>query len=249
MCFFLNLSNTNQCYQLQVMKLLKSIPSFLAEIPWDDRRPRFVMTAPRKIFIDSDLFIIPAGTTVERFVYQGHEFARFFYPFSFFLLMEQFTKSFSTITFEIGPDWYCYKNLTELVLIGFKFINHLLKHYKGDYRHDNELRTLVQRLEIVPAQLCKGPVKNFDFITLYFEVNCTLITHELLDYMEAFPPIQRKTFMPTVVNYNKDNRDALFGQLHNKCLLYKSLKDEEGKDTHSLLIQYLELIFFMVKVR
>ncbi|KAJ8926883.1 hypothetical protein NQ314_020734 [Rhamnusium bicolor] len=101
---------------------------------------------PFQVTMTPDLFIIPEGTLVERFQYHGMEFARFIYPFSFFLLMEQFTKSLSVITFEVGKSWYCYDNLTELVQIGFQFINYILKRYQGDFRTDVVLRTLVQTL-------------------------------------------------------------------------------------------------------
>lgn len=228
------------------MRLLKHIPSFLAEIPWTENRDSFSLVGTQQLFIDSDLFIIPEGTRVEKFCYQGMEFARFIYPFDFFLLLEQFTKSLSVITFEVGKSWYCYDNLTELVQIGFKFIIHILKYYKGDYSSDIVLRRLVQRLEIVPTQFCEGPTKNFNFIRLYFETNVTLIVHNLSDFSEAFSPIIRRKFFPQVSGY-KSNK-AFLNPTHYESILFRSLKEEENMEDHSLLIEYLKLIEHMVKV-
>ncbi|XP_057663220.1 uncharacterized protein LOC130898159 [Diorhabda carinulata] len=229
------------------MKLLKALPTFLAEIPYMHRQSRYRMTKFLQLFTDSELFMIPNGTIVEEFVYGGNELSKFHFPFSFFLLMEQFTKSLVTIRYENKPDWHCHKNLMKVVQIGFQCIHHILKLYKGDYRRDVELRTLVQRLEIVPTQFCEEPLKNSNFILLYFSINCTLIKRELLDYTEAFPPLLQKSFMPHIISYTKRNRDSLFSQLHNKSLLYRALKDEENEKTHKLLIEYLELVNFMIE--
>lgn len=218
----------------------------MAEIPWNDPGDSFNLVETQQLFIDSDLFVIPAGTRVERFRYQGMEFARFIYPFNFFLLLEQFTKSLSVITFEVGKSWYCYDNLTELVQIGFKFIIHILEHYKGDYNSDIVLRRLVQRLEIVPAQFCEGPTKNFNFIRLFFKTNVTLIVHNLSYFSEAFSPITRRKFFPQVTNYNRTNRKILNHSYES--ILLRSLKEEENMNDHSLLIDYLRLIQYMIEV-
>ncbi|CAG9816450.1 unnamed protein product [Phaedon cochleariae] len=230
-----------------IISLLKNIPGFLSELRWAHHSPSFLLDKTQRLFTDSDLFMVPSGTRVESFPYQGVGYARFIYPFDFFRLMEQFTKSLTTINFEVGTEWHCYDNLVELVIIGFQFINHLLRHYRGDLRKDPALKSLVQRLEIVPTQFVEGPSKNFDFIRLYFEVNCTLIRGELLDFSEVFTPVHRKRMFPVVVSYEKAYNHVLFDQMLNGSLLFRLLKEEEGKDTHCLLVQYLELIEFMVQ--
>ncbi|KAJ8923660.1 hypothetical protein NQ315_010240 [Exocentrus adspersus] len=230
----------------KIMRLLQRIPSFLAEIPWNDHRQSFTLVGTQQLFIDSDLFIIPEGTLVEKFTYQGMDFARFIYPFSFFTLMEQFLKSLNVITFEIGKSWYCYDNLTELVKIGFRFIIDILKYYTGDFRSDVVLRRLLQRLEIVPTQFCDGPMKNFSLIRLYFETNITLITSDLLDFLEVFSLITRKKVFPECSSYRNVNKQVL-RQFYYDSILFKSLKEEEGMRDHNLLVEYLKLIKYMVE--
>ncbi|KAG5880725.1 hypothetical protein JTB14_025565 [Gonioctena quinquepunctata] len=230
-----------------MMSLLRSIPGFLAEIPWNDQRQRFNLVGTQNLFEDSNMFVIPEGTVVECFNYLGMEFARFLYPFSFFRLMEQFTKSFTTISFELGTTWPCYENLSQLVTIGYSFISHLLNYYKGNFREDKELRHVIHLLDVVPDQFAKGPTKNFDLVILYFEINFKLIRRGLFDYMEAFQPTQRKKCMPSPIIYRKEDRDSIFGSMYNGCVLLKSLREEEGQMRHSLLIQYLELIEYMVQ--
>ncbi|VEN52986.1 unnamed protein product [Callosobruchus maculatus] len=224
------------------MDLLRNVPSFLAEIPWDDHRDTVTLTGPKKLFIDSHMFVIPIGTTVVRCNYKIYEMSRFLYPFSFFKLMTQFIVSLNTITSEIGTGWYCYNNLKELVRAGFDFIDNMLKQYKGDFRSDIEIRTLVQRLDVVPTQFCEGPAKNFDLIRLYFRVNTTLITRNMINFSEAFPILLRKKCFPLVTDFENINKQMMIEHVHGSSILINSLKEEEGENDHILLLTYLDLV-------
>lgn len=229
------------------MALLKEIPSFLAETPWNHPGDSYNLTEMQQLFIDSDVLVIPAGSRVEKFRYQGMEFTRFIHPFNFFFLLEQFTKSLSVITFEVGKSWYCYDNLTELVHIGFKFIIHILKHYKGNYHSDIILKRLIQRLDIIALQFCEGPTKNFNFIKLFFEISVTLIVHDLSEFSEVFDPIIRRRFFPQVTHYNRSIKKGL-NHMHYESILFSSLKEEESMGDHTLLLEYLKLIQYTVEV-
>ncbi|CAH2003688.1 unnamed protein product [Acanthoscelides obtectus] len=230
-----------------IMNLLRNIPTFLAEIPWDSHNDTTHLAKPHKLFIDSHMFMIPEGTLVERIRYKIYEMSKFHYPFSFYKLMSQFIISLNTITFEIGTGWHCYNNLKELVRDGFDFINSVLEHYKGDYRADTEIRTLVQRLDVVPIQFCEGPAKNFDLIRLYYKLNTTLIKRDMLNFYEAFPVLMRKMCFPQVTDLENIDGQMMAENVHGSSLLLKNLKDEENFTDHSLLLTYLELVLDAVQ--
>ncbi|KAJ8953289.1 hypothetical protein NQ318_015871 [Aromia moschata] len=178
----------------------------LLSIPEHYEKRKFNLVGTQKLFIDSDLFfIIPEGTVVERFKYQEMEFARFVHPFSFFLLMEQFIKSFNVITFEIGKTWYCYENLTELVQIGFRFIIHILKNYKGDFKSDKVLKELVQRRKFLPQvpnykkednRLFVGQIYNESILFKSLKEEETMGQHSLLiDYLKLIENVVEKNIL------------------------------------------------------
>nr|XP_023016676.1 uncharacterized protein LOC111505996 [Leptinotarsa decemlineata] len=230
-----------------IMKLLRSIPGFLSEIPWNDHRRSFNLVGDQRLFSNSDRFIVPSGTVVECFAYQGMEFARIHYSFSFFALMDEFMTSLSSMTFQISTKRQCYENLSELVIIGYKFINHLLKHYRGNLREDKDLKRVVQLINGVPVLFAEGQRKNFEFILLFFEINFTVITRELLDFVEAFPPLVRQTSLPAPITRDRTNAEVFQDLIDNHSLLFKSLREEENMTKHTLLIQYLQFIDFLIE--
>lgn len=232
----------------QVMKLLRNIPGFLSEMQWNDHRNSFRTINLQRLFLDSDLFVIPQGTVVERFSYQGTDLTRFVYPFSFFTLMEQFTKSLTNSRFEFGNDWYCYEKVTHMVQTGYKFIIEILKKYQGDFKSDTTLRKLIQHLEILSAKIAEGSANHYEFIKLYFELNYTMINRKLVDFSEAFPTLTRKKFFPPALHYDKVNKQTFFNQIHNGSILLRNLKVEESKNDHSFLLLYLKLVQDMIEV-
>lgn len=229
------------------MKLLKNIPSFLAEIHWNDHRDKFHTLNRQRIFHDSDLFIIPEGTLAERFSFRGMELTRFVHPFSFFTLMEQFTKSLTSNSFETGTNWYSRENVTNMVQIGYTFVIEILKKYQGNYKSDMILKRLIQHLEILCSQNTDISNGRFEIVKLYFEANYIMIRHKLVDFAEAFPPLTRKKFFFTF-HYHHANKQILFSQIHNSSILLRNLKLEESKNDHSFLILYLKLIQDMIEV-
>lgn len=230
------------------MKLLKNIPGFLSEMQWNDHRNSFHTLNPIRIFAENDLFIIPPGTLVERFSYQGMELTRFVYPFSFFTLMEQFTISLTSNRFELGSEWNCYENVSNMVQIGYKFITDILKNYQGNFKSDTTLRRLVHHLEILSAQISENSPKRYEFVKLYFELNSTIINYKLLTFSEAFPQLIQKKLFPQALICNNINKQIVFNQIHNGSILLRNLKQEESKSDHSLLLLYLKLIQDMIEV-
>lgn len=230
------------------MKLLRNIPGILTEIPWTDHRDSLQSMHIQQLFADSDTFIIPRGTLVKRFSYQGMELSRFVYPFSFFTLMEQFTKSLSGNRFQMETDWYCYENVFHMTQVGYKFVIEILKDYQGDFKSDSTLRRLIQHLEILSVQIPEGSTKHYDFVRLYFELTYTMINCKLVDFSEAFPPLIRKKIFPQALNYDKINRHMIFNQIHNGSILFRNLKLEEGRQDHSFLLLYLRLVQDMIEV-
>lgn len=230
------------------MKLVKNIPGFLTEFQWNDHRNSFRTLNPQSLFPDSNLFAIPQGTLVERFSYGGMELTRFVYPFSFFSLMDQYTKSLTSNRFEMGTEWYCYENVSDMVKIGCKFVIEVVKKYRGDFKSDTTLRRLIQHLEILSTQMSASSGKHFDFCKLYFELNYVLISKKLLNFSEAFTPLIQKKFFPQALTYNKVNKQLFFSQINNGSILIRNLKTEENSNDHSFLILYLKLIEDMVEV-
>lgn len=230
------------------MKLLKNIPGFLTEIAWSDHRNSFYTVNIQRLFPDSDLFIVPEGTLVERFTYQGMDLTKFAYSFSFFTLLEQFTKSLTINRFEFATDWYCSENVAHMVQISYNFIIHILKYYQGDFKSDIILRRLIQHLEILAGQIPEGSIRHYAFIKLYFELNCTIISRKLMDFAEVFPPLVRKKYFPQTISLNKVNKQIFLNKIHNGSILLRNLKLEENKPDHSLLILYLKLVQDMIEV-
>lgn len=217
-------------------------------MPWTDHRDSLQTVQAQNLFADSDTFIIPRGTIVKRFNFQGIELTRFVYPFSFFTLMEHFTKSLTSNRFQMETDWYCYDNVSLMTQVGYKFIIELLKHYQGDFKSDTTLRRLTQHLEILSAQIPESSPKHYEFVRLYFEVTYTMISCKLLDFSEAFPPFVRKKIFPQALNYDKVSRHMIFNQIHNGSILFRNLKFEEGRQDHSFLLLYLRLVQDMIEV-
>ncbi|CAH1255988.1 unnamed protein product [Diabrotica balteata] len=229
-----------------IVALLKHLPTFLSENVWKRHEDISTLNEELPLFTDSKLFMIPFGTIIQRFRCRDIDLVQIKYPFSFFLLLEQYIKSLHSSRFGLTPP-IVFTNLKKLVISGYQFIHHYIKNYKDEYKKDVELKTLVSRLNLVPAKFCEGEKMDFELILLYFSINSTLVKLGFLDFMEAFPIDHRKKFMPVVTHYNREHKDALFWQLSTKSYLIQALKEEEFKDTHQLLVEYLELLNYMVK--
>ncbi|XP_028129306.1 nucleoporin Nup188 isoform X2 [Diabrotica virgifera virgifera] len=238
------LSSPEKCASIVV--LLKRLPTFLTENAWISHENSSTLKENLQLFTDSKLFMIPYGTLIERFRCRDTDLVQLKYSFSFFLLLEQHIKSLHSACFGLTPP-SVFKKLKKLVVAGYEFIHHYLKEYKGDYKKDPELRTLVARLHIVPARFCEGEKMDYELILLYFSIHSTLVKQGFLDFMEAFPIDHRKKFMPVVPHYNRDHKDTLFWQISSKSYLIQALKEEEIKDTHPLLVEYLEFLNYIVK--
>lgn len=230
------------------MKLLNNIPGFLSEIPWSDHRNSFYIGHQQRLFADTDLFVIPAGSLVERFSYQGMELTRFVYQFSFFTLMEQFTKSLTNNRYQMKSEWYCYENVSNMVQVSYKFIIEILKKYEGDFKSDISMKRLIQHLQIISMQIPETSDKQYDYFKIYFDLMYTMIKCKIVDFSEAFPPLIKKKIFPQSLNYSKVNKQMFFSQVHNSSILLRNLKIEESKSDHSLLLMYLRLIHDMIEV-
>ncbi|XP_050313935.1 nucleoporin Nup188 [Anthonomus grandis grandis] len=230
-------------YYSKLMKLLQNCPTYCTELAWPYSSDAFKMTEEKPLFAGSQRFIIPIGTLAEKCSCFGFDALKYHYKFNFFELVDQLIKSLTMWAYRKG-DFN--KLIFDYVIRANKFLTHIVRNYKGNFREDTTIRPLLQRLDCVPTYYNKGAFRNYEFFKVYFEAKCAMIKCHNIEMNEAFPPEIRKFLFPFVVDY-KDVEKLNLLQTNSDCILYGFLNEEQVMSDHSLALEYVEFIFDILR--
>ncbi|XP_066155556.1 nucleoporin Nup188 [Euwallacea fornicatus] len=223
----------------KVMKLLRNCPTYCTDLEWLYSSDAVRSTQPTSLFLGSSQFIIPADTLTEKCSCFGVDLMKFHYKFDFFEIIGQFIKSLTMWAVNNGD---INKSVSNSLLRATKFLNFLIKHYKGNFNDDRVIKPLLQRLDCVPTYFIKSGFKSFDFFYVYFEAKCALIRYQNIDFQEAFPLLIQKLLFPSFSDYRTAAAELKLLKSGHECILFRFLKEEESRPRHKLLLEYIHLI-------
>ncbi|KAH1022918.1 hypothetical protein HUJ04_012231 [Dendroctonus ponderosae] len=229
---------------MKIMKLLHNCPTFCTEMPWTFNSDAVTSTEQTSLFTFSDKFAVPIGTLLEKCNCFGEDVIKFKYKFNFFCVVEQFIRSLTSWAVSRGN----YNNqFFNNVIRSYEFLIVVIKHFTKYAETEIIIKPLIQRLDCVPTYFNRKEFRNYNFFYVYFAANCALVKYQNVAFSEAFPGVMRKQLFPPILNY-KDVIEALkLLQTSDECILYGFLKEEESLKNHKLLLEYMELILYILK--
>lgn len=186
------------------------------------------------------------GTLAEKCISSKVAVMNFHFKCDFFEVMEQFIRSLYLSAFqrrELNP------NMLLCVTRCTRFLTHLIKHYRGDFKSDQIIRPLLRKMDCVPTFYCQNSFKeNLELFFVYFEAKCALIKYQNIDFDDAFQPVIQKILFPPIVTYRNALPQPKLFQSGYDCVLYDFLKEEEDMSYPRLLKEFVDLIVHIVKV-
>lgn len=244
---FLNMAKslaTSEKYYFKVLKLLRNFPSYCTELLWPYISDAVYSDEEKDLFLGTDRFKIPKGTLTERCNCYGVDMLKFYYKYNYFQVIEQYMRSLTMWVINTGEY---NKFILNCVLKAYTFLSFLIKHYRGNFCDDQDIRPLLKRLDCVPTYYNKGGFRSYEFFYVFFEVKCSLFIHHNVNFQEAFPLIVRKSMFPSITDYNLSQSDLKIMHTSEDSILYSFLREEERKRDHKLLLKYTEIVLAVLK--
>lgn len=202
-------------------------------------------TEQKGLFTFSDKFVVPIGTLLEKCNCFGEDVIKFKYKFNFFQVVEQFIRSLTSWAVSRGSY---NKQIFNNVLRSYECLIVVIKHFTNYAETEIIIKPLIQRLDCVPTYFNRKEFRNYNFFYVYFAANCALVTYQNVEFSEAFPGVIRKLLFPPILDYKNVMEELKLLQTSNECILYGFLKEEESLKSHKLLMEYMELILYILKV-
>ncbi|KAL1493269.1 hypothetical protein ABEB36_011353 [Hypothenemus hampei] len=224
----------------KIMTLLQNCPSFCTDKTWPYLSESSTLPEDMHLLPGSDKIIVPAGTPITKCNCFGQNVCKIQIKFDFFIVIEQSIRSLTSFAFNRG-DLNTFS--TNSFLRCVKFLTFLVKNYHGDFTKDKIITPLIQRLDCVPTFLSRNDSIYFEIFFEYFKVKCALIKHQNVGFLEVFPSAIRNLLFPSRLTSNNVTQKLKFRQLTEDCLVSRFLKEEENLKNHSLLLEYIELIY------
>ncbi|CAH0562167.1 unnamed protein product [Brassicogethes aeneus] len=230
---------TTEKYYNDVVNLLSNLPTYLSDFDWCQRVDS-VLSDREQIFEGNNSFIMPRGTSVEKYEFKGRNFVQYKNQFSFFTLLEQYMNI-------LVSSKILYEELIKRLCFGYNMVVEIIKIYKGDFRNDHTLKNCIQQLDSIPVYFFDGYHRSFELIKMYFSAYFTLINEGKINYSDAFNRSIKKTI------FSNPNIEILsakeFYRVKIPALnaLQACLKEEESSNNHTFLLSYVNFILTMVK--